>query len=113
MTQVLLGFGGGILLGLRWKFAVLYPATLVVVVFMIGTEGLNWPNACLIVLVITAVQAGYICGVAVRELTRCLPSADRSNVLPGEDRPSAKRWPWRAVLHARPPPAIERCSAPD
>ena len=58
MTEVLLGFGGGILLGLRWKFAVLYPATLLVAVFMIGTTKLSWQNAGLIVLVITALQVG-------------------------------------------------------
>ena len=73
MTQVLIGFGGGILLGLRWKFMVLYPATLIVAAFMLVAEGLSWQNAGLIALVITALQAGYICGVATWELVRRVP----------------------------------------
>lgn len=83
MTQVLIGFGGGVLLGLRWKFVVLMPATLLVAAFMIVAEGLSWQNASLIVLVITALQSGYICGVAAGELVRLVPS-------PGH---------WRPVLH--------------
>ena len=77
MTQVLIGLGGGILLGLRWKFVVLYPATLLVAAFMVSTEGLSWPNAAQIVLVIAAVQAGYICGVATRGLATRNSSAER------------------------------------
>jgi hypothetical protein len=83
MTQVLIGFGAGILLGLRWKFMVLYPATLLVAAFMIVAEGLSWQNASLIVLVIIALQAGYICGAATWELVRWVPS-------PGH---------WRPILH--------------
>jgi hypothetical protein len=48
---------------------VLYPATLVVVIFMIATGGLKWSNAGLMVLVIAAVQVGYLGGVAARERT--------------------------------------------
>jgi hypothetical protein len=77
MMQILIGFGGGILLGLRWKVAVLYLVTLLVAAFMITTEGLNWQNAGLIVLVITAIQVGYICGVAARGLATRLPSVNR------------------------------------
>jgi len=77
MTQVLMGFGGGILLGLRWKFMVLYPATLIVAAFMIVAEGLSWQNVGLIALVITALQAGYICGVGTWELARRAPSIGR------------------------------------
>jgi hypothetical protein len=77
MIQVLIGFGGGILLGLHWKFAVLYPATALVAAFMITTQGLSWQNAGLIVLVITAIQVGYICGVAARALASGTSSEDR------------------------------------
>jgi hypothetical protein len=70
MIQVLIGLGGGILLGLRWKFAVLYPVSLLVAAVMITTQGLSWQNASLIVLVITAIQVGYICGVAARGLAK-------------------------------------------
>ena len=74
MAQVLIGLGSGIMLGLRWKFAVLYPATLLVAIFMIATGGLNWSNAGLMVVVIGAVQVGYLGGVAARERTsRPLP----------------------------------------
>ena len=66
MAQVLIGLGAGLLLGLRWRFAVLYPATLVVAIFGIAAGGINWPNAGLIVLVITAVQVGYVGGIAAR-----------------------------------------------
>ena len=83
MTQLLLGFGGGILLGLRWNVSVLFPATLFTIVFMIATGGLSWPNTGLIVLVTTAVQAGYIGGVAARQFASRVPSADR----------------WRLSLH--------------
>ena len=68
MTQVLIGLGSGILLGLRWKFAVLYPATLLVAISVIATGGLNWSNAGLMVLVMVAVQVGYVGGVAARSL---------------------------------------------
>jgi hypothetical protein len=81
MTQVLIGLSGGILLGLRWKFVVLYPALLLAVAFMIGTEGLSWPVATQIVLVVAAVQAGYICGAVTRQLARRTSSADRDLVL--------------------------------
>jgi hypothetical protein len=68
MMQMLIGFGGGLLLGLRWKVAVLYPVTSLVAAFMIITEGVSWQNAGLIFLVITAIQVGFLCGVAAREL---------------------------------------------
>src|SRR6202030_2761693 len=77
MMQILIGFGGGILLGLRWKVLVLCPVTLLVASFMIATAGLSWHNAGLIVLMITAVQAGYICGVAAGGLANRTSSADR------------------------------------
>ena len=83
MMQILIGFGGGILLGLRWKVAVLYPVTLLVAAFMITTEGLSWQNAGLIVLVIAAIQVGYVCGVATRALANRTSSADR----------------WRLIFH--------------
>ena len=66
--QMLIGLGGGLLLGLRWKVAVLYPVTSLVAAFMIITEGVSWQNAGLIFLVITAIQVGFLCGVAAREL---------------------------------------------
>jgi hypothetical protein len=78
MTPVLVGFGGGTLIGLRWKVLVLCPVTLLVAAFMIVTEGLSRHNAGLIVLVITAVQAGYICGVATRVIANRTFSADRT-----------------------------------
>jgi hypothetical protein len=78
MTPVLIGFGSGILIGLRRKFTVLFPATLLVAVFLIVMEGLSWHTAGLIVLVITAVQAGYICGVTARVLANRAFSADRT-----------------------------------
>jgi hypothetical protein len=84
MVQVLIGFGSGILLGLRWKFPVLFPVTLIVAALMIVTEGLSWQTAGLIVLVITALQAGYICGVAARVLANRTSSTDRC-------RPSLRR----------------------
>jgi hypothetical protein len=77
MIQVLVGFGGGILLGLRWKFVVLYPATVLVAAFMITARGVSWEDAGLIVLVITAIQVGYICGVAARGLANRTSSVDR------------------------------------
>jgi hypothetical protein len=77
MVQVLIGFGVGILFGLRWKYLVLCPVTLLVAAFMIVTEGLSWQTAGLVVLVIAAVQAGYICGVAARVLANRTSSADR------------------------------------
>jgi len=77
MTQIVIGFGGGILLGLRWKFAVLYPAMLLVAAFIISTQGPGWQNAGLIVLVITAIQVGYICAVAACGLATRTSSADR------------------------------------
>jgi hypothetical protein len=77
MIQVLIGFGGGILLGLRWKVAVLYPVTLLVAAFMITTGDLSWRDAGLMVLVITAIQVGYICGVAARGLANRTSSAAR------------------------------------
>jgi hypothetical protein len=67
MAQVLIGLSIGILLGLRWRSEVLYPATLLVAIFMIATGGLNWPNAGLMILVIAAVQVGYLGGVVALE----------------------------------------------
>jgi hypothetical protein len=78
MTPVLIGFGGGIVIGLRWKFPVVFPVTLLVAALMIVTEGLSWHNAGLIVLVITAVQAGYMCGVAARVIANRTFSADQT-----------------------------------
>jgi hypothetical protein len=77
MAQILIGLSGGILLGFRWKFAVLYPATLLAAVFMIATGGLSWANAGLIILVIAAVQAGYVGGVAMRERGGLASSEER------------------------------------
>jgi hypothetical protein len=79
MSQVLLGFGGGILLGLRYKWPILCPATLLVTGFMIGIGGLNWQNAVLIALVIAAMEAGYICGVFAR------PTGQTRQTRPGDD----------------------------
>jgi hypothetical protein len=87
MTPVLIGFGGGILIGLRWKVLVLCPVTVLVAAFMIVTDGLSWHNAGLIVLVITAVQAGYICGVAGWVLANRKFSADRT----GSHSPGLRR----------------------
>jgi hypothetical protein len=78
MTPFLVGFGGGILIGLRWKFPVLIPVTVPLAAFMVVTEGLSWQTAGLIVLVITAVQAGYICGVTARVLANRAFSANRT-----------------------------------
>jgi hypothetical protein len=44
LAQVLMGLGAGLLLGLRWKFVVLYPVTLVVAVFVIGAGAKRWPD---------------------------------------------------------------------
>jgi hypothetical protein len=77
MTQVLLGFGSGVLLGLRWKFQILYPAVVLVGGVMIGVGGLSLENAGLTVLVIAAIQAGYICGAFARQLTGRIPSVNR------------------------------------
>jgi hypothetical protein len=82
MMQMLIGFGGGILLGLRWKVWVLCPVTLFVAAFVISTQGLSRANAGLIVLVITAIQIGYICGVFA-QLAGRTPSVNR----------------WRLSLH--------------
>jgi hypothetical protein len=81
MMQILTGFGCGILLGLRWKLAALCLVTLFAAALMIVTDGLNSQNVGLIVLVITALQAGYLCGVAVRELATRISSAGRARRL--------------------------------
>jgi hypothetical protein len=56
---------------------------LLVAVFMITTEGLSWQNAGLIVLVIAAIQVGYISGVTAQALANRTSSADR----------------WRLIFH--------------
>ena len=80
MTQVLIGFAGGIILGLVWRAVVLYPAILLTIVYMISTSGVSWSNAGLILLVVTALQGGYLCGVAARGVAGPARSANRWRV---------------------------------
>jgi hypothetical protein len=75
MTEVLIGLGGGILLGLRWRFAVLLPTIIVIIVTMISTGGLSWSNLGHVVLAIVAIQVGYLCGVAMTTIAGTVRSA--------------------------------------
>ena len=65
MTAVLIGLAGGILLGLRWKWVALLPTIFVVIVWMICIGGLSWSNMGYLFLAIVALEAGYLCGVAL------------------------------------------------
>jgi hypothetical protein len=57
---------GGILLGLRWGYVVLLPSTLIVGVMLFVAGGLSWAAAAQVFLACTVIQAGYLCGVALR-----------------------------------------------
>jgi hypothetical protein len=70
MMIVLIGLAGGLLLGLRFKFLVLIPATLMVAMASLATGGVNWSNAVATLLVMTALDIGYLCGVAARGFSR-------------------------------------------
>jgi hypothetical protein len=72
MTEVLIGLGGGVLLGLRWKIAILLPTIVAVVVMMICVGGLSWSNLGHVVLATVAIQAGYFCGVAMQPIAGAL-----------------------------------------
>jgi len=75
MAEVLIGLGGGILLGLRWKFFILLPTIIVVAVTKICIGGLNWSNLGHVLLAIVAIQGGYLCGIATEPITGALRSA--------------------------------------
>jgi hypothetical protein len=83
MTEQLIGLAGGILLGLRWKYTILFPSIFVVGVTMICIGGVSWSNAGHLLLAIVALQAGYLCGVAVRPIAGGPRFANN----------------WRATLH--------------
>jgi hypothetical protein len=80
MTEVLIGLGGGLLLGLRWKCTVLFPSMIVVVVMMICIGGVSWSNAGHLLLAIVAIQAGYLCWVLARPITGAPRFANRATL---------------------------------
>ena len=68
MTQVVVGLVAGIALGLRWKYTILLPTTFIVALAVICIGGVNWSSLGQMLLAITAIQAGYLCGVTGRPL---------------------------------------------
>jgi len=65
---IAISFVGGVLLGLRWRYTVLFPTMLLLgpPLFLLG--GLSWATAGQAVLAMTAIQLGYLHGVAVRRI---------------------------------------------
>ena len=75
MAEVLIGLGGGILLGLRWKCFILLPTIFVVAVMKIAIGSLSWSNLGHVLLAIVTIQVGYLCGIAMEPITGALRSA--------------------------------------
>jgi len=66
MIQIIIGIAGGMLLGVRWKCTVLYVTIPIVAVVMTVIGGVSFSNMSQMLLDITAIQVGYVFGVAVR-----------------------------------------------
>ena len=63
---IAVGLLGGALLGLRWRYVVLFPTTLIVGLILLSAGGFSWATAGWIVMAVTAIQVGYLCGVVLR-----------------------------------------------
>jgi hypothetical protein len=63
---IAIGFIAGILLGLRWRYVILYPTMLIMMGMLFSVGGLNWTEVAQVVLTTIAIQMGYICGSGLR-----------------------------------------------
>ena len=63
---IAIGFIAGILLGLRWRYVILYPTILIVMGMLFSVGGINWAVTAQVVLATIAIQMGYICGTGIR-----------------------------------------------
>jgi len=56
----------GVVLGLWWRYTVLFPTILLVGLALFSLGGLSWATAGQFVLAMTALQVGYLGGVSMR-----------------------------------------------
>jgi hypothetical protein len=75
---IAIGFIAGILLGLKWRYVVLFPALLIVMGMLFSIGGLNWAETAQVVLTMIALQMGYVCGAALRLIV--FPHATNCNL---------------------------------
>jgi hypothetical protein len=68
VMTIAISFMGGVLLGLRWSYSVLFPTLLLVGPTMFSLGGMNWTTVGQVVVAMTAIQLGYLSGVAVRSI---------------------------------------------
>jgi hypothetical protein len=65
VMTIAISFVGGVLLGFRWRFAVLFPTMLLVGPALFALGGLSWATVGQAVFAMTAIQFGYLCGAAM------------------------------------------------
>jgi hypothetical protein len=74
---ITIGLLGGVLLGLRLSYGVLFPTSFFVGLALFSLGGLTWATLGQFVLALTAIQIGYLCGAAARCVGSSQPTAGK------------------------------------
>lgn len=103
----IIGVVVGVVLGLRYKILILVPVILFAMIFtiIIGIARADsfWSIVLMTVVLVTAVQLGYLAGIAIHAAIAAIrpPQKDGGNGKPGSEIAYAWQHPWQADGWAR------------